>query len=134
MTVDLICVDPKDAPQVWPHVEAMLKAATDHCGNWSIGPIRSEVFDGKQLLWITWNGLKIKAAATTRLVVEQKGLVCQAIACGGTDDDWPERFSAIEEYARDEGCVSTRIQGRPGWARVFKDYKTEWVSLEKKLD
>lgn len=119
---------------MWQHVEPLLKEAVDHCGSWSIGKIRGGVFDGSQLLWITWDGNKIQAAATTRLIREEKGLVCQAIACGGSDADWQERFSAIEEYARDEGCVSSRIQGRPGWSRVFKSYRTEWISLEKRLD
>lgn len=134
LSVDLVCVDPKDAPQVWPHVERLLARATEHCGEWSIGQIRAQVLNGEQLLWITWSGAAIEAAATTKLIREIKGLVCLAVACGGADSDWPERFAAIEEYARDEGCVSTRIQGRPGWARVFKSYKIEWVSLEKKLN
>lgn len=132
--IDLLCVDPKDVHKIWPHVEALLLAATERCGEWSISSIRAEVLNGDQLLWVTWDGCKIRAAATTKLFREVGGLVCLAVACGGTDDDWAQRFAPIEEYARDEGCVSTRIQGRPGWARVFKDYKVEWVSLEKKLD
>lgn len=134
LSVDLICVEPKDTEKIWPLVERLIISAVEHCGDWSIGPIRAEVLRGDQLLWITWNGREICAVATTKLIKEQKGLVCLAVACGGTDVDWPERFAAIEEYARDEGCISTRIQGRPGWARIFKDYKTEWVSLEKRLD
>lgn len=132
--IDLVCVDPKDVSKIWPQVELLITRATEHCGNWSIGPIRADVLSGAQLLWVTWDGRQIRAAATTKLIRELKGLVCLAVACGGTDENWAERFAPIEEYARDEGCVSTRIQGRPGWARVFKDYKAEWVSLEKKLD
>lgn len=134
LSVDLVCVDPKEVHRVWPHVERLIARATEHCGEWSIGQIRAQVLNGDQLLWITWDGAKIKAAATTKLLRELNGLVCLAVACGGTDADWPERFSAIEEYARDEGCVLTRIQGRPGWGRIFKSYKVEWISLEKKLD
>lgn len=132
--LELVCVDRSLARATWPYVEMLLKAATECCGDWSIGQIRSEVLNGDQLLWITWDGANIAAAATTKLLREEKGLVCLAVACGGCDRDWPERFAAIEEFARDEGCVLTRIQGRPGWARVFKDYRTEWVCLEKRLD
>jgi hypothetical protein len=134
LSAELLCVDRQEMPRVWPLVEGMLKAATEHCGNWSIGQIRSDVLQGQQLLWITWDGEAIKAAATTRLVVEPDGLICQAVACGGTDDNWPERFAAIEEYARDEGCIAARIEGRPGWARIFRDYKPLLVTLEKRLD
>lgn len=134
MTVDLVCCDPKDASKIWPLIEGMIAAAVNHCGSWSIGQIRGEVLNGDQLLWITWNGSSIKAAATTKLLKEIDGLVCLAVACGGEEANWPERFAAIEEYARDEGCKMTRIQGRPGWGRVFKEYKTEWVSLSKRLD
>lgn len=133
-SLDLLCVDPKDVRQVWPLVERLIAKAVDHCGSWSIGQVRGEVLSGDQLLWITWDGQHIRAAATTKLIKEIKGLVCLAVACGGDDENWPQRFAPIEEYARDEGCISTRIQGRPGWGRIFKDYKTEWVSLEKKLD
>jgi hypothetical protein len=132
-SVDLICVAPSRVHEFWPYVEQLLKNATEHCGDWSIGKIRSEVFRGDQLLWITWDGQHIRAAATTKLLREENGAVCLAVACGGEEHDWSERFAPIEEYARDEGCVATRIQGRQGWSRIFKDYKTEWVSLVKRL-
>jgi len=132
--VELVCVDPRLVDQFWPHVEELIKNAVDHCGSWSVDLVKTAVLSGEQLLWITWDGSAIRAAATTLLLREQKGLVCLAVTCGGEDQNWPERFSAIEKYARDEGCVAARIQGRPGWARIFKDYKAEWVSLEKALD
>jgi hypothetical protein len=46
---------------------------------------------------------------------------------------WKQAFAPIEHYARELGCVSMRIDGRRGWARLFDDYATEWITLEKRL-
>lgn len=131
---ELVCVDPKEVRRIWPHCSHLIWAALEHCGDWTPEEIEQGLFDGPYLLWITWDGSRIKAACVTRLIVLPRGLVCQAVACGGADECWPSRFEPIEQYAKNEGCIATRIQGRPGWARVFKEYKTEWVCLEKRLD
>jgi hypothetical protein len=132
-SVEVVCVEPARWPAVWPHVAPMLQAACDRCGDWTSEAIRAGLADESLLLWITWDGAKILAAAVTQLILVPRGLVCQIVACGGTDVNWPERLAHFERFARDEGCVEMRVQGRPGWARVLPEYKTEWVSLAKRL-
>ncbi len=135
MASALIRVPSETAEKFWPFVETMLAAAVARCGDWTLPDLRERLLRGDLLLWITTDdGASIQAAAVTGLFKKHYGLVCQAIACGGTDENWAERFAAIEDYAKDEGCVACRIQGRQGWARIFRDYKIEWVSLEKRLD
>ena len=70
----------------------------------------------------------------TRLSVEAPGLVLEALACGGEGQDWRRLYEQIEDYGRNEGCVISRISGREGWKRIFKDYEIAWITLERRLD
>ena len=129
---DLLCVYPKQVDEFWPYVEKFLKAATDRCGTWSISDIRREIDKGA-LLWIVWDGEAVRAACVTRLIYDPRGLLLEAIACGGEKQNWRSLYEDIEDYGRNEGCTISRISGRPGWMRVFKDYDLAWVTLEKDL-
>lgn len=132
-SADLICIYPPQVHEFWPYAEPLLKAATERCGEWSISEIRREIDKGG-LLWIVWDGEKMRAACATRLVQIGREKVCQVLACGGAGEDWRRRFEEIEDYARNEGCVKTQIQGRKGWGRIFSDYELAWIVLEKRLD
>lgn len=133
LQADLLCVHPHQVPEFWPYVEHYLKAATERCGTWSVGELKREIDKGA-LLWIVWDGEAVQSATVTRLVQEPRGLVLEAIAHGGKGNhDWRTLFEDIEDYGRNEGCVTSRIQGRLGWRRLFKDYDLAWVTLEKDL-
>lgn len=131
-SADLLCIHPHQVDEFWPYTEPLLKRATERCGNWSIGEIKQQINKGA-LLWIVWDGEAVRAACVTRLTLEPKGKVLDAIACGGEDQDWRTLYEDIEDYGRNEGCVTSRIQGRLGWRRIFKDYDLAWVALEKDL-
>lgn len=131
-SADLICVYPKQVDEFWPYVSPLLKEATERCGSWTLAEVRQQLDKGA-LLWIVWNGEAVKAACVTRLLMEPKGKVLEAVACGGEDQDWRTLYEDIEDYGRNEGCVLSRIQGRLGWRRIFKDYDLAWVALEKDL-
>lgn len=132
IVADLLCIHPQQIDEFWHYAEPLLKTATEHCGNWTITEIRRELDKGA-LLWIVWNGEQMLAACVTRLAMETNGLVLEALACGGEGQDWRRLYEEIEDYGRNEGCVTSRIQGRPGWQRLFKDYDLAWVTLEKDL-
>lgn len=125
---------PEALEQALPHVIGMLNDAVEQCGDWTLKDICSALQEGRAFLWVIWDGQNISAAAVSQFIGAPKGKICQVIACGGTAISWPESIAPIEHYAKAENCVSMRIWGRPGWARVFKDYRLEWLSLEKKMD
>ena len=129
---DLLCIYPPQVPEFWPYVEKFLKAATERCGTWSIAEVRQELYKGA-LLWIVWDGEAVKAACVTRLIMEANNKILEVVACGGKGQNWRDLYEDIEDYGRNEGCVTSRIQGRLGWRRVFKDYDLAWVTLEKDL-
>jgi hypothetical protein len=125
-------VSPLQVSEFWPYVEPLLKAAAEHCGQWNISELRHQLDKGA-LLWLAFDGA-VKAACITRLLMESNGKVLEALACGGEGQDWRRLYEEIEDYGRNEGCVLSRVSGREGWKRVFKDYDLKWIVLEKRLD
>lgn len=114
-TVDPICVDPARIREFWPYAGPMVRSATRRLSLFE--EIERSVLIGDQLLWIIWDGIKIRATATTHL---SQG-VCTVTTCSGDGmNDWLlPAFRQINQYAKNEGC-SLRIQGRQGWKRVLE--------------
>ncbi|MDE5451333.1 hypothetical protein GWE18_00385 [Bradyrhizobium sp. CSA112] len=128
-TASLVCVDPEQIFEFWPHARGLIKAAIDATNLSDFADIESDVLEGKQLLWLAWSD-HIEAAATTHL---SRG-VCTLTACSGHQRErWLPLFARIEKYAKDESCRAMRIIGRPGWERVLDGYRREFVILEKAL-
>lgn len=126
-SVSLVCVNPENIFDVWPHARPLIKAAIDRTELSDFADIESDVLEGKQLLWLAWSD-HIEAAATTHLARN----ICTLTACSGHQRErWLPLFARIEKYAKDEGCSRMRIWGRPGWQRVLDGYHVEHVVLEK---
>ncbi len=129
----LVCVDPRIAYDVWPHVVVLLKAAVFRTELGRFEEIEYDVLTGRGLLWLAWSG-QIEAAATTVLTETNASKVCVLTACGGTDmRRWLALLEKIEVYAKAEGCNRVRIFGRKGWQRMLNRYHVTNVVLERKL-
>lgn len=133
MTVDLVCVDPKNVHQIWPQAKHLIKAAIEQTGLSEFSDIEYDVLSGDQLLWLAI-GSTIEAAATTHLIKTSGKPVLVLTACSGHQRErWLPLFAQIEKYAKAEGCKCVRLYGRKGWERVLKDYRVEHVIMEKVL-
>lgn len=134
---DLVCVDPAKAPEMWPHIEALLRKAHTRTGFALFSDLQRDILTGRSLVWLAWNGESIEAAAATELHPTDGGLVCAIRACGGSDDadikQWLPLLERIEQFAKAEGCARMRLVGRKGWLRVLEDYREKHVVLEKEL-
>jgi len=81
----------------------------------------------------------VVGAMATRVCTYQSGMtacIVMAGATGGTNVTWEcmrSVLETVEAFAKDCGCDILRIMGRPGWARLFKDYKTTYICLDKTL-
>ncbi|WP_423868086.1 hypothetical protein [Bradyrhizobium sp.] len=103
---------------------------TDLC---AFADIERDVLAGQQLLWLAWSGT-LEAAATTHLVKTAERPVLIVTACSGAQRErWLPLLAGIENYARAEGCSRARIYGRKGWERVLKNYRAEYIILERTL-
>lgn len=131
--IDLICVDPKTVDQIWPQARDLIRAAIEHTDLSEFSEIEADVLNGDQLLWLAISD-RIEAAATTHLIKTRGKPVLIITACSGYQmERWLPLLTRIEHYARAEGARCVRIYGRKGWERALKDYRTEYVIMEKAL-
>jgi hypothetical protein len=134
MTIELVCVDPQRIHAIWPRVAHLIHGAVKRTNLSHTLDIERDVLAGNGLLWLAWDGRAVKAAATTALINTDAEKACIITACGGDDRrQWLPLLANIERYARDEGCISIRIHGRKGWARVLDGYRIQHVILRKDL-
>ena len=132
-TVDLCCCDPATVHQIWPQARALIKTAIEQTDLSDFADIEYDVLSGDQLLWLAISD-HIEAAATTHLIKTEKGPILEITACAGAQmERWFDLRHKIEAYAKAEGCKRARLIGRKGWERMLKDYKVEYVILEKSL-
>jgi hypothetical protein len=134
MTCQLVCVDPARVHAVWPHVDALIRAAMVRADIGKLEPVRDAVLQGRALLWLAWDGTRIAAAAVTELAQTEKRKFCVIVACGGAEmSRWLDLLKPIEAFAKLEGCDAMRIIGREGWARVLPGYARTRAVIDKPL-
>jgi hypothetical protein len=133
-TAELVCVDPSRVHEIWPHVSPLLKAACLRTELNAFADIEADIFAGRSLLWLAWNGRAIEAAAATILINTEICKACIITVCGGSDmKRWLPLIEQIEAYARLEGCARVRIYGRKGWLRVLERYEAKHFIMDKEL-
>ena len=132
-SVDLLCVDPKNVHQIWPQARGLIRAAIEQTDLSDFADIEKDVLAGWQLLWLAISD-RVEAAATTHLIKTRGKPVLIVTAVSGSQmERWLPLRNRIEHYAKAEGCSCVRLYGRKGWERVLKDYRVEYVILEKAL-
>jgi len=130
----LICIDPAQVYEFWPHVASLIRAAMEKGRLSSFTDVEHSVRDGRALLWLAWNGENIKAAAVTELSQANGERFCTIVACGGHDRaQWLPLLGDLEAYGKAQGCAAMRIYGRRGWRKLLPEYRTTRVLLEKPL-
>lgn len=133
MTVDLVCVNPKNILQIWPQARHLIKSAIEQTGLSEFADIEHAVLCGDQLLWLALSD-HVDAAATTHLIRTSGKPVLIITACAGDHmERWLPLRQRVESYAKAEGCSCIRLYGRRGWERTLKDYRVEYVIMEKDL-
>lgn len=132
-TVDLVCVPPADVSKVWPLARQLIKTAIERTNLSEFSDIEAQVLSGDQLLWLALSD-HVEAAATTHLVKTGGKPVLIVTACSGHQRErWLALRHRVEAYAKAEGCSCVRLYGRKGWERELKDYRVEYVIMEKVL-
>lgn len=133
--MELICVAPERATEVWPHVAHWIKAAMERADIGSFNVVERAVLNGSNLLWlVTTDAPSIRAAVVTDIHETESRKVCVIVACGGVQmNDWLSLIEGIHDYARAEGCSASRILGPQAWGKVLDGYKATAVILERSL-
>jgi hypothetical protein len=129
-----LCVNPEKIDEIWPRVSYYIQDSLKR------GPrentfegLRLKLKSGLALLWLAFDG-EIHGVATTELITIDGRKLCVISSCGGKRIElWKHCIRDLEAFARDEKCCAVRIGGRPGWKKLFGDYKEPWICLEKEL-
>lgn len=130
--MNLACVPPAQAAQAWGLVGHLIAEAMR--GDHDVSVVHGDVTSGRSLLWLAIGGDAIHAAAVTEINEIAGRRICTIVACGGEDmSKWLHLIEGLEDYARRESCVATRINGRKGWARALAGYDCRYIVLEKAL-
>lgn len=133
----LLCVDPAQAPEIWPQFETALARAFAKCqGDESLQDARNDVLSGNALLWlVTESDHGICVVLITKVFETAKGRTCQIVALTGAGvHRWACLLPQLEQYARDMQCKFFRVSGRKGWRHVLPaEYTEPYVTLERTL-
>ena len=117
-----------------PLAMPMIARAVARAGDWTADAIWDGLRSGLMLLWLITDGTDVKAIAVTELIATPKEKLCRITLCAGRERAvWTHLIADIERFAAGEGCTALRIEGRRGWARIFKDYRQPFVTLEKRI-
>ena len=138
-SAELVCVDPKQVHEIWPHVAPLLRRAIAGTGLSAFADIERDILRGNALPWLALSDERgaaaIEAAASTTLQQTDNGKVCIITACAGANmARWLPLINHIEAHAKEEGCRCVRIFGRKGWLRVLEGYEEKHVIMDKELD
>ena len=129
-------IAPEDLPAVWPQVSHLVQQALEYDpDNTSIETVTQRLLDGRYLLILMLDDLKLLAALTVELVTTNKGLkTCNIVTAGGIQaDQWTDPFlDELELLAKEQGAAKLTLMGRPGWARRLRGrgFKTTHIKLE----
>lgn len=133
-SVKLVCIPPDMIPKVWPMVREMVDRGYAEADELLPDDIEESLSNKKMLLWVALEGGHACAAMTTTLYRGRSGLHMYLVACGGDRLlVWKHLMAEIEKYARAEGCVKIRAQGRRGWLRTLHGFSIDRVIFEKRL-
>jgi len=129
----VVLVAPAELPDWWeeavPALESMAKASN---GRQSVQTLADGIIDGRLQLW-THEG----AFAVTAINDWPTGIATlEVLGCvGKSREKWLSELDAMEEWAREQGCVMAETTSRPGWTRALKPlgWNNTHVFLEKAL-
>ena len=134
MSLTLTAIPSDMARDAWPYAEDLVYQAIERCGLSSKRVVRDMVLDGRAMLWMVTDGKMLHAVVVTSLSVNERGTVCEIVACAGVGlRESLHLLDGIEKYAKSIDCKAVRVMGRKGWARALTDYRQKHVILEKDL-
>ena len=132
---ELVCVPPESVPKIWDKVSGLLESAMKRGRMGDFGILKENLFSGRALLWLASDVKGVAAAAVTELDIANGEKFCTLTACAGEEmPRWFNLLGRIEQFAKDEGCHSMRVNGRQGWLKVLPNYRIAAVVLEKELN
>ena len=135
--VDLYKVNVDELAVVFesPEIQRLLGKVTErNNGTHTVEDYMAALATARMQLWILAKPGDILGIAMTEILSHPQRKVGSVIAAVGRErEKWQHHLSGIESWARQIGCDSIKLVARPGWKRVFTDYRHSHSLLEKDL-
>lgn len=135
MQKNLVKLEVDQVDRAWDACAPILQRAIDRSeGYYDIDDLYQAVKKGHQDLWVMFDE-EILLAGTTRLVHYPNKSVLEVLFVATKDndsvDDFRSMMSQIEEWAKEQGAESTAFAARPGWKKLFPDFKLQHTLMTK---
>jgi hypothetical protein len=126
-------------PSLWPSARRFIERALAEGGGHLLAEdVLAALRRREMQLWVLRSGDVLVGALVTEIVRWPRRTVCRLVLAGAQDgwrETWLPWRGLLERWAREEGCASIEIYGRPGWARLVpgarKRVVLEWDLTEK---
>lgn len=134
MTGEFFQLPKETIPTLWPLIEKRLQPVIDRLnGRVTMASTFERLITGKWQCWTYWEGKECLAAITTLLSIEDSGdkTLEIVLASGDHREKWQHvAIETLKRFAKVEGCARVEMHARPGWQRIFPDFKQILVTLE----
>jgi transposase len=106
--------------QIWKEVAPLLSQALEYSdGKYSLESIKQALINRDMQLWLSIDG-HIEACGVTQIVSYPCKKVCNFMFVAGRDmEKWLTFENDIKQWAREHGCQSIELYGRPGWQKIL---------------
>lgn len=131
-------VPSENVVSLWPMVRDLIQTAIDFdidCED-SLGDIYHRLLSCALHLHIVFDEKEGIVTAVVSSVLDTPtariGTVCFLGSKVPLEDFMPF-LSDLEAWAKEAGCLTLRVNGRPAWKKLMKDYSPSYLVLSKRL-
>jgi hypothetical protein len=87
------------------------------------GDIKEALINKKMQLWACYEGSSLTSICITRIINNHDNKFIEIVLMSGKLNSIM-LLEQIEDWARSMGCKQIKLEGRKGWERVLRNYKT----------
>lgn len=139
MSVEISFIPKECIALIEEQLRPLIRKLGSHlCNRFDEDTLVAALTAGKMDLWIAFDDAeKILCFAATAIHEYPLRKVFSCIFCAGEKmEEWAEdMMSMLMSCARDNGCQSIELTGRPGWTRYLKRYGFDFLctTVEREL-
>jgi hypothetical protein len=122
----------------WPAVEPLLEPALRRTGGlMETRHVLEDLNAGQMQLWVVLAGESEPAriaAVLTRIVDYPLKSICRIeYVAGSAIGRWRHLIGQIRDFARRQGCTALEAVARPGWRRIYPDWRVKRLLLSQEI-
>jgi hypothetical protein len=107
---------------VWPDASKLLEKAVNYAdGKYALTDIYQAIKNRDMQLWVAFDDVGMCAACVTQIICYPRKKVLFLLFSGGMRfEKWMHLTYDMVAFAKEHGCSSVELHGRPGWEKKGK--------------